>query len=211
VTDEMKLIREALVEQQQELAELDEELSSLIKIQDDRDKAHALVTRMRYNLNLPPLGSEHPDFLGDETAVEPTDRPVLRKTLAVLETKLKALNKQLSDLQESKVKRDNIRALVALMKESMPADQPRDIEIELGDSLVTPSPLWVTVRQIISSSKTPLNIATITDALRGLGYPKVTAETVRSAINRRPDVFRRHGEGYAVSNSEEDVRPEAQG
>jgi hypothetical protein len=166
---------------------------------------------MRYNLNLPPLGSDHPDFVGDETGVGPTDNPVLRKTLAVLEGKLAALNKQLADLQDARVKRDNIRALVALINASIPAnDEPMPIQIELGDSLTDAmSPVWVMVRTIILSARTPLNLTTITETLRGLGYPKVSSETVRSAITRKPDVFERRGDGYVVKS--EDVRPEDRG
>ncbi|MGA3188267.1 MAG: hypothetical protein ABSF22_14270 [Bryobacteraceae bacterium] len=201
------LLREALAEQQREFSDLEAQLSSLPRIQDERDKAHAMVARMRFNLNLPPLGSV--ELLEYGPGVESTDNPLLRKALAVLEAKLADLNKQLSDLQAAKDRRDNVRALIVLMKENMPADQPRDIEIELGDSItdaVAQQPLWIMIRTIILNARTPLNLADITDSLRGLGYPKVTPDTVRSAIFRKPDVFARRGEeGYVVLS--EDVRP----
>jgi hypothetical protein len=208
------LLDAALIEQQQELAELDEELSSLPSIQEERDKIYALVTRMRYNLNLPTLGSDPPALIGDETSVEPTDRPVLRKTLAALEIRLAALNKQLDDFKESRLRRDNVRALIALMKESMPAAKPPvPIEITMDDSLgltdavaASPEPLWITMRRILSRSRTPLSIAMLTDTLRGLGYSKVTPETVRSAISRRSKIFQRRGDGFVVI----DVPPEEQ-
>jgi hypothetical protein len=199
MTEVDMLLREALAEQQREFNELEAQLSSLPQIQDERDKAHAMVARMRYNLNLPPLGSV--ELLEYGPGVESNDNPLLRKTLAVLEAKLADLNKQLADLQAAKDRRDNVRALILLMKENMPADQPRDIEIEVGDSLadaVVQQPLWVMVRTILLSARSSLNLATITDTLRGLGYPNVTAETVRSAIARKPDVFQRRGEGFVV-------------
>lgn len=200
------LLREALAEQQQELSELDTKLSSHTQIQDERDKTHSMVARMRYNLGLPPLGSV--ELLEYGPNVDSSDSPILRKALASLEERLATLDKQLSDLRAAKDKRDNVRALIVLMKENMPAD----IEIEVGDSItdaVVQQPLWVMIRTIISNARTPLSLADITDTLRGLGYPKVTPDTVRSAIFRKPDVFMRSADGHFVVS--EDVRSKDRG
>jgi hypothetical protein len=212
VKEEVELLLAARDEQQHQLRELTEKLASLTQIQEERDKTHALVSRIRFNLKLPPLGAIHPDLMEHQPSVDPTDSPVLRKALAVLEEKLAALDQQLLDLREAKGKREDIQGLLALMNESLPASESVPIEIELSDSISPTdavSPLWIMIRIIILNARTPLSLATITETLRAIGFTRVSSETVRNAISRKPDVFQRRGEGYVVIS--EDVRPEDRG